>query len=288
MENPGMVGMSRGMPEYENINMAEAMQNISGPTFGKVHHQILSPTTGRRALILNKLEGAPYNELTMDDYLGLNDDAIVKFHDDLQTLKKNNLAYDFTGNNYMFDRNKNQFQLFDIDPHTTIANPDKQITYDFFQSDVYGGGNPLLYGSKQAGLNLQGAMQNRLSADLSRKLYEAGMTDSDVLGITRSYEDRLRKLIRGLNYEKDGGSIEIEIEESDIDKYVKGGYVVEDISVPSLNYNLGDKALRIGVADAGSYSSSISGKITNDKLNSKDYGYYNRNEGTGAGMAILP
>ena len=53
-------------------------------------------------------------------------------------------------------------------------------------------------------------------------------------------------------------------------------------------YNLGDKALRIGVADAGSYSSSISGIITNDKLNSKDYGYYNRNEGTGAGMAILP
>ena len=53
-------------------------------------------------------------------------------------------------------------------------------------------------------------------------------------------------------------------------------------------YNLGDKALRIGVADAGSYSSSISGKITNDKLNSKDYGYYNLNSGTGAGMAILP
>lgn len=255
MENPGMVGMSRGMPEYENINMAEAMQNISGPTFGKVHHQILSPTTGRRALILNKLEGAPYNELTMDDYLGLNDDAIVKFHDDLQTLKKNNLAYDFTGNNYMFDRNKNQFQLFDIDPHTTIANPDKQITYDFFQSDVYGGGNPLLYGSKQAGLNLQGAMQNRLSADLSRKLYEAGMTDSDVLGITRSYEDRLRKLIRGLNYEKDGGSIEIEIEESDIDKYVKGGYVVEDISVPSLNYNQGGSINRF--AGGGQTPSAI-------------------------------
>jgi hypothetical protein len=53
-------------------------------------------------------------------------------------------------------------------------------------------------------------------------------------------------------------------------------------------YNLADKALRIGVADAGSYSSSISGKITNDKLNSKDYGYYNRNAGTGAGMAIIP
>jgi hypothetical protein len=31
-----------------------------------------------------------------------------------------------------------------------------------------------------------------------------------------------------------GGAIEIEIDEADIDKYVKGGYVVEDISVPSL------------------------------------------------------
>ena len=38
-----------------------------------------------------------------------------------------------------------------------------------------------------------------------------------------------------LGIKKDGGAIEIEIDESDIDKYVKGGYVVEDISVPSLN-----------------------------------------------------
>jgi len=32
----------------------------------------------------------------------------------------------------------------------------------------------------------------------------------------------------------DGGEIELEIDEKDIDKYVKGGYIVEDISVPSL------------------------------------------------------
>ena len=255
IEHPATVGGSRGMPDYENINMAEAMQNISGPTFGKVHHQVVSPTTGNRALILNKLEGAPYNELTMDDYLNMSDDGLVKFHDDLQTLKKNNLGFDFTGNNYMFDRNKNQFQLFDIDPHTAIFNPDKQFTYDFFQNNVYGGGNPLIFGSKQAGLNLQGAMQSRLSSDISRKLYEAGMSDPDVLGITRSYEDRLRKLIRGLNYEKDGGSIEIEIEESDIDKYVKGGYVVEDISVPSLNYNQGGSINRF--AGGGQTPSAI-------------------------------
>jgi hypothetical protein len=38
----------------------------------------------------------------------------------------------------------------------------------------------------------------------------------------------------GMLYAKNGGAIEIEIDESDIDKYVKGGYVVEDISVPSL------------------------------------------------------
>lgn len=53
-------------------------------------------------------------------------------------------------------------------------------------------------------------------------------------------------------------------------------------------YKLKDGALTIGLADAGSYSSAVSGKITNDKLNSKDYGYYNPNGNTGAGMAILP
>jgi len=38
----------------------------------------------------------------------------------------------------------------------------------------------------------------------------------------------------GMLYAKNGGAIEIEIDEADIDKYVKGGYIVEDISVPSL------------------------------------------------------
>ena len=229
VENPAAVGASRGMPDYQNANMAEVMQNISGPTFGKVHHQVVSPKTGNRALILNKLDGTPYNELTMDDYLNMSDDGLVKFHDDLQTLKKNNLAFDFTGNNYMFDRNKNQFQLFDIDPHTTIFDPSKVTTYDFFQDNVYGGGNPLIYGSKQAGLNLQGAMKNRLSSDMSRKLYEAGISDSDVIDVTRSYEDRLRNLIKGLNYEKDGGEIEMDIDEDMLEQLIASGFNVEQM-----------------------------------------------------------
>ena len=45
--------------------------------------------------------------------------------------------------------------------------------------------------------------------------------------------------------------------------------------------------LKLGVADAGSYSSSVKGNITNDLLNSKDYGYYNMNSNTGAGMALI-
>jgi len=52
-------------------------------------------------------------------------------------------------------------------------------------------------------------------------------------------------------------------------------------------YNLKDKELTLGLADAGSYSSAISGNLTNNKLNNKDYGYYNRNSYTGAGMAIV-
>jgi hypothetical protein len=53
-------------------------------------------------------------------------------------------------------------------------------------------------------------------------------------------------------------------------------------------YNLNNGELTIGLADAGSYSSAVSGNITNNKLNNKDYGYYNGNPNTGAGMAILP
>jgi hypothetical protein len=52
-------------------------------------------------------------------------------------------------------------------------------------------------------------------------------------------------------------------------------------------YALKKNDLKIGVSDAGSYSSSVKGNITNDLLNSKDYGYYNMRGDTGAGMALI-
>ena len=230
MENAIGVGSSRGMPNYQNVNMAEAMQNISGSTFGKVHHQIESANVpGRRALILNRVEGTPYDQLLMDDFLNLSDDAIVGFHDDLQTLKRNNLGFDFTGNNYMFDRNTNQFKLFDIDPHTDIFDPAKVGTFDFFQTQVYGGGNPLLYGSKQAGYNLQNALRQRLLRDVELKMGQAGMTDTDIMGIKNVYDQRLQYLLKGLNYEKDGGSIEMDIDPEMLDQLIAAGYNVEQV-----------------------------------------------------------
>lgn len=229
LENPALVGAQRAMPEYQNINMAEAMQNISGPTFGKVHHQVVSPNTGNRALILNKLEGAPYNELTMDDFLNLSDDAIVKFHEDVQTLKRNNLGFDFTGNNYMFDRNTNQFKLFDIDPHMTQFDPNHQHVYDFFQNIVYGGGNPMLFGYKQAGLNLQKALKDRLGRDLILKMSDAGVSNTDRIGIKNVYDQRLDHLFRGLNYEKDGGSIEMDVNPDMVEALLAQGYNVEQM-----------------------------------------------------------
>jgi hypothetical protein len=229
IENPGAVGAARGMPDYQNMNMAEAMQNISGPTFGKVHHQVVSPTTGNRALILNRLEGTPYNELNMDDYLNLSDDAIVKFHDDVQTLKRNNLGFDFTGNNYLFDRNTNQFKLFDIDPHTTAFDPDKAGTFDFFQQQVYGGGNPLLYGSKNAGLNLQSALKDRLLRDINLKSFDAGVEGTDAYDLMRFYDDRLQNVLKGLNYEEDGGFVETDVDPDMLENLIALGYNVEQM-----------------------------------------------------------
>ena len=49
---------------------------------------------------------------------------------------------------------------------------------------------------------------------------------NDMVSVPTSQDDML--------YAKNGGTIEIEIDEADIDKYVKGGYIVEDISVPTL------------------------------------------------------
>lgn len=52
-------------------------------------------------------------------------------------------------------------------------------------------------------------------------------------------------------------------------------------------YRLKNNTLNIGIADAGSYSSSIKGDVTDKKLKDRNYGYFNRNSFTGAGMALV-
>ena len=52
-------------------------------------------------------------------------------------------------------------------------------------------------------------------------------------------------------------------------------------------YDLKENVLELAVADAGSYSSSVRGDVTQDILQSKHYGYWNRNPNTGAGMALV-
>jgi len=52
-------------------------------------------------------------------------------------------------------------------------------------------------------------------------------------------------------------------------------------------YKLQANKLVLGVADAGSYSSSVKGNITDKKLKDWSYGYANTNGFTGAGMALV-
>jgi hypothetical protein len=56
------------------------------------------------------------------------------------------------------------------------------------------------------------------------------------------------------------------------------------------DYKLDPNSLTIGIADAGSYASAVKadkqGKVNNKLLNSKDYGYWNLNNYTGAGMVL--
>ena len=52
-------------------------------------------------------------------------------------------------------------------------------------------------------------------------------------------------------------------------------------------YKLQANKLVLGVADAGSYSSSVKGNITDKKLKDWNYGYANKNSFTGAGMALV-
>jgi len=115
--------------------------------------------------------------------------------------------------------------------------------------------------------------------------YKSNNFISDKISFINSYE--YHKVIANQNIQK-GEIILIEYPEINLfgENEIDKGLQKEGEDIKKL-YKLQANKLVLGVADAGSYSSSIKGNITDKKLKDWSYGYANTNGFTGAGMALV-
>jgi hypothetical protein len=233
-ENPAYIAKNQHMPQYTDIDLAKMMKNIPEENIGKVKRQLdfpeqpyplkEGPRAGQRALIMNKVPGVKPTDLTLDDWFAMEPQAIQNFQKNLNLLKNENLGYDFVGQNYAFDPVKQQFNIFDVIPHSPIKkfNPNT----NFWQDEVFGGGNPYIYGQRKAGLNLNKAMQERLHFDVGESARKAGIVSDDFDEIRRMWQEKMDRSLRGL---QDGGFIEEEMTADQISSLRANGYEIEEL-----------------------------------------------------------
>lgn len=228
LENPASVATAQGIPHYPTTNFVDMMQNIQSPNIAKVANQF-NNDKGMRALVLEKMQGVPPTKLTPDDFLNMPDEAVVDFYNDLKELRNNNLGFDFVGQNYFWDPVTQRAKLFDITPFAPNKSSDlfnEDPTNVFFQDEVFGGGNPYMYGKEEAGKNLKKALEQRLQFDIMNSFGDA--YDDNVESVNM-FTNRISELLKNQDYRKTGGVVVDDLSDDDIEYYKSQGYVIEEI-----------------------------------------------------------
>lgn len=186
LENPESVGHAMGFPEYKDFNFTEAMRNIPDEApIAKVYNQFDVPNSDSRALIMKKLDGLSPSRLQPEDFLNMPNEAYTNFYNTLKTVKDNNLAFDYMGDNYLYNPNTKQFQLLDINP---VPPYNGQYRSMMWRDDILNG---IYKNSPQLTPSLtKQTIADKLTQDYTRSLYRHYPDDGEansVLGEATQY-----------------------------------------------------------------------------------------------------
>jgi hypothetical protein len=213
-EKPKEVASLQGLDGYEAMNMKKLMKNVpDNQTFGKVKQQIDfpketyeydfdksglkdGPRAGQRALIMNKLQGKDPFKMTPDEFAEIQSNHIQKLYGDINTLRDQNLAFDYHNVNYKYNP-ETGFKVFDIAPFTDVRNNITAET-DFLQEDVFGGANPFLYGDDKAMSNIKQRLQKRFATDIGFSAERAGMHPDDAQYLMNMLGDKVERSLYDL------------------------------------------------------------------------------------------
>lgn len=199
-EDPNIVAQMQGLDADAYLNsMVERTKNLDPTRFAKVLKTV--PGKGDvRMVIMPKLRGDVGSKLSPEILNSIPDESYADFYNQLKVLRDEGLNYDFFGDNFMYDPYTEQFNLFDLSPQSSRTAEPGYGNPQFFESQVFGSGNPGIYGKVQAGENLKQALRKRLN----RTYQETFPSDQEVYGVDE-FNDRLDAIFKGLSAHKYGG-----------------------------------------------------------------------------------
>jgi len=200
VEDPASVAATQGLDADQYINaMVERTKNLDSSQFAKVLKTV-EGKEGKRVLVMPKLRGTLGSKLDTDLLQSIPDQSYENFYNNLKLLRDEGLNYDFIGDNFMYDPYTEQFNIFDLSPQSNrTVEPPSGNEY-FFETQVFGKGNPGIYGKKQAGENLKDAMRQKLT----RTYMETFPGDQEMYGLDE-YTQRINDILKGLDPQRYGG-----------------------------------------------------------------------------------
>jgi hypothetical protein len=200
VEDPAVVAATQGLDAEQYMNaMVERTKNLDPSQFAKVLKNI-EGKEGKRLLVMPKLRGTLGSKLDTDLLQSIPDQSYENFYNNLKLLRDEGLNYDFIGDNFMYDPYTEQFNIFDLSPQSNrTVEPESGNEY-FFETQVFGKGNPGIYGKEQAGENLKDAMRQKLT----RTYMETFPGDQEMYGLDE-YTQRIDAILKGLNPQRYGG-----------------------------------------------------------------------------------
>jgi hypothetical protein len=206
-------------PEFAHTNMAEKMRDIpDNLPISKTLYQLddlrlKNYKAPMRASFMKRVTGVPGGQLAPSQFVKIPDKSYQELYSNLKTLRNNDLAFDYFGNNYLYNPNTQQFGLFDIG-----LQPKNR---GYWADDVYGASSKELFGLETSGKNIKEAIREKMSGDFRYTMepeYDAfydgasKLSLADLQAITaegsRRISQQVKDALANMNYYAEGGPVD--------------------------------------------------------------------------------
>jgi hypothetical protein len=121
-------------PGYTNFDFVKPSKDLNPAGVSKIYNQF-NLGDGKRALIQNRLTGKPMTALNVDDIMNIPEKSWADMLKSLNSVRKNDLSFDFHGNNFYYDPVNKKFKLFDLGPNPEMDRTSFNVVNNFSSTE---------------------------------------------------------------------------------------------------------------------------------------------------------